>query len=495
MVESILHALIPHIVVAGAAIVIMLMIAARRMYRASFWVTALALAGAFVVVVGLPPGTQSVGSAPAASAGANPLLVFFLFDGSARFMGALVLAVNFLIALISFRYFSSYGENREEFHLLLLLETLGSLVLVASVHVVSFLLGLELLSVPLYGLLGYVRDRDLPFEAATKYFVLTAGASAVIVFGFSLLYYQEGTLSLVEMSQKISANLNPVSGAGLVLVLSGLAFKLAVFPFHMWAADVYEGSPLPSTAVIATASKIAVFAFLYRFVGPMLSVSADVPARRSIDLAVTVLAVASMLGGNLLALRQTNLKRLLAYSSTANLGYLLVPLAAGSAQSLQSAFFYLTIYAAANLGILATLTLFSSSASERVEIESYSGLLYRRPAVSLVFILMALSLAGLPLSAGFFGKLYLFQSGMAAGRWVLTGVFVAGSTIGLYYYLRMVFVQISHGAAVAQGAQPAHFDTAVDPGSVITLAVAFVFILGIGIFPEQLLSLLNVLGI
>ena len=312
------------------------------------------------------------------------------------------------------------------------------------------------------------------------------------------------TLSLAELSQKLAVGLKAVTGAGLVLVLAGLAFKLAVFPFHMWAADVYEGSPLPSTAVIATASKIAVFAFLYRFLGPMLHPSAagsavtGGSALHSVDLALTVLAVASMLGGNLLALRQTNVKRLLAYSSTANLGYLLVPLAAGSPQSLHSAFFYLAIYAAANMGILGTLTLFSSSATEAADLDEYTGLLYRRSAVSASFILMALSLAGLPLSAGFFGKLYLFEAGMAAGRWLLIGVFVAGSTIGLYYYLRLVFVQLSRGSepgAAPAGGATSLVDTAANPDALVTLAVTFVFVLGIGIFPQQLLSLLQTVGL
>lgn len=487
MVSNIVNSLLPEIVIAGTSIVVMLMIAAKRMYGPSFWVTTIGLTAAFVVMLVMRPAPLAGG----------PVALFFALDGAAQFMGALVLAVNILTVLISYRYYSDYDDNREEFHLLLLLETLGSLVLVASSHFVSFLLGLELLSVPLYGLLGYVRDRDLPFEAATKYFVLTAGASAIIVFGFALIYYQEGTLSLPGLSQKLAGGLNAVTGAGLVLVLAGLAFKLAVFPFHMWAADVYEGSPLPSTAVIATASKIAVFAFLYRFLGPMLHPANGGSALHSLDLAITVLAVASMLGGNLLALRQSNIKRLLAYSSTANLGYLLVPLAAGSPQSLHSAFFYLTIYAAANLGILGTLTLFSSSATESAGLDDYSGLLYRRPAVSAGFILMALSLAGLPLSAGFFGKLYLFEAGMAAGRWVLIGVFVAGSTIGLYYYLRLVFVQLNRGpdaVTAPAGGATSLVDTAANPGALVTLAVTFLFVLGIGIFPQQLLSLLQTVG-
>ncbi len=489
MVSSIVVALLPQIVVAATSIVVMLMIAAKRMYTPSFWVTTTGLTVAFVVMIVARAAQPEVG----------PVSIFFALDGASRFMGALVLAVNILTALLSYRYYRDYDDNREEFHLLLLLETLGSLVLVASSHFVSFLLGLELLSVPLYGLLGYVRDRDHPFEAATKYFVLTAGASAIIVFGFALIYYQTGTLSLPELSQKLTTGLDAVTAAGLVLVLAGLAFKLAVFPFHMWAADVYQGSPLPSTAVIATASKIAVFAFLYRFLGPMLHPAAGASVLHSLDLAITVLAVASMLGGNLLALRQTNVKRLLAYSSTANLGYLLIPLAAGSPQSLHSAFFYLAVYAAANMGILGTLTLSSTSASESTELDDYTGLLYRRPVVSAGFILMALSLAGLPLSAGFFGKLYLFEAGMAAGRWVLIGVFVAGSVIGLYYYLRLVFVQLSRSPVVETGTPgtptpTALTDTAANPGALVTLAVTFVFVLGIGIFPQQLLSLLRTVG-
>ncbi|HUX14107.1 MAG TPA: NADH-quinone oxidoreductase subunit N [Spirochaetia bacterium] len=489
MGNHVIASLIPYLIVAGTSIIVMLMIAARRMYRASFWVTVAGLCASLYAMVTIQPVLVPGG----------PVAVLFAFDGASRFMGVLVLAVNILTVLISYRYFRDYQDRREEFHLLLLLETLGSLVLVASAHVISFLLGLELLSVPLYGLLGYLRDRDLPFEAATKYFVLTAGASAIIVFGFAIIYYQTGTMSLPVLAQKFATNLDPASAAGVALVLSGLAFKLAIFPFHMWAADVYQGSPLPSTLVIATASKIAVFAFLYRFLGPLLqsATGSHSGGSHTVYLAITVLAIGSMLGGNLLALRQTNIKRLLAYSSTANLGYLLVPLAVGSADSTRAAFFYLAVYAASNLGILAMLTLFSDATTETAELESYTGLLYRKPAVSFGFILMALSLAGLPLSAGFFGKLFLFETGIAGGRWLLTSVFVAASVIALSYYLRLVYVQISRREAAPTAAEPGSAPVlttfAANPGALVAIAVAVLFVLAIGIFPETLLSLLRVL--
>ncbi len=440
MDNAMIDSLIPFIIAGGTSIVVMLLIAVRRLYMVSWTVTILGLAAALFADIAVP-----------ATGMGGPL---FMFDTAARYFEALVLIVNILVGLLSYRYFQGYPENREEFHLLLLLETIGSLMLVSSANFVSFIIGLELLSVPLYAMLGYVRNRDLPLEAATKYFILTAVASAILVFGLGLVYFETGSLALSSIGRTMSNAGAPdtVLIAGLVLVLGGLSFKLAVFPFHMWAADVYEGSPLPATAVISTVSKIAVFAFLYRFFLPIMQLHSGSGALSGgLVVSVIVLAVGSMLAGNFLALKQTNIKRILAYSSTANLGYLLIPLVTGAADSAQAAFFYLSIYAFTNIGVLGVLTAHSSHAGEQMEMDSYTGLLYRRPFQSIVFILMMLSLAGLPISAGFFGKLYLFKTAVNGSQWVLTAVFVAASAIGLYYYLKLVYVQITRKQSVGTG--------------------------------------------
>ncbi|HUX51705.1 MAG TPA: NADH-quinone oxidoreductase subunit N [Spirochaetia bacterium] len=474
MDSAMVGSLIPLMIVGAATIIIMLLVAVRRMYGLTWAITVIGLGAALIADL----------IVPASNAGA-PL---FRFDAAAQYFSALLLLVNLIVALLSHRFIGEYRENREEFYLLLLLETTGSVMLVASSHFISFIIGLELLSVPLYAMLGYVRNSDLSLEAATKYFILTAVASAIVVFGLGLIYFQTGSLTLSSITDRIAASgLDPLLVTGLGLVFAGLAFKLAVFPFHMWAADVYEGSPLPATAVISTASKVAVFAFLYRMFQPVLSHNTG-----GLAVAIVVFAAGSMVVGNFLALKQTNIKRLLAYSSTANLGYLLIPLVSGTADSPQAAFFYLSVYAFTNLGILGVMTMRSSPDAESTESSSYAGLLYRRPLLALVFILMLLSLAGLPISAGFFAKLYLFKTSIQGAQWFLSAVFVLASATGLYYYLRLVFVQTMHAkAGVGDGPEPAKEQKVRNPATVAAMLVAAAIILVLGLYPSLLLSLLQ----
>ncbi len=346
----------------------------------------------------------------------------------------------------------------------------------------------------IFGVSGRVKRPgafDLPTESATKYFILTAVASAVVVFGLGLVYYQSGTMKIDEIGSRLMTNgtADPLPAVGILFVLGGLAFKLAVFPFHMWAADVYQGAPLPSTAVIATVSKISVFVFLYRFASPAL-----VSSYAGVRIALIVLAIGSMLVGNWLALRQQDLKRIIAYSSTANLGYLLIPLISSGTHAAQAALFYLTMYSATTLGMLGVMTVLSSPSHERSSLSEYRGLTWNRPFLSTVLILMLLSLAGVPVTIGFFGKLYLFQVGVAGARWVLSAIFVAASALGLYYYLRVVVVQLSRESPEAgdQGAgQPG--SSRVPPLAGAALVTAIVVFLGV--YPTPLVALLGLSGI
>lgn len=471
MTDQTLLAFVPYMVVGAASILVMLTIGIKRSYLLSWLITVAGLAAGFVLLFLIPwPGANGT---------------LFAFTAPVKYFNGLIIASDFVIVLYSYRYMKAYPENREEFYLLLLLATLGAMLLAAAIHFISFLVGLEILSVSLYPLLGYVRNTELPTESATKYFILTAVASAVVVFGLGLVYYQSGTMRIDRIGSHLMTNgtADPLTAVGVLFVLGGLAFKLAVFPFHMWAADVYQGSPLPSTAVIATVSKISVFVFLYRFVAPTL-----VSSYAGVRIALIVLAIGSMLVGNWLALRQQDLKRIIAYSSTANLGYLLIPLVSSGTHAAQAALFYLTMYSATTLGMLGVMTVLSSPAHELSALSEYRGLTWNRPLLSIVLILMLLSLAGVPVTVGFFGKLYLFQVGVAGARWVLSAIFVAASALGLYYYLRVVVVQLDREAAAGASAP-------VQPLAGAALAIVTAVVVFFGVYPTPLIALLGLSGI
>jgi len=475
-----LISLLPLLIVAAGSILVMLAIAIRRMYRVTVVLTFLTLAGALIADV-LVPGSGRIG-------------VLVTTGGLSQFGIGLVLVANLVVVLIASGYLAGYVENREEYYLLLLLETLGAGFLIAAVHFVSFLLGLELLSISLYALLAYVRTSHLANEAGIKYFILTAAASAVLLFGLSLVYFDLGTMSVADVSAALTApgTLTPLLGAGIALTVAGIAFKLGLVPFHMWVADVYEGSPLPSTASIATVSKIAVFVFLYRLFGDVVYQAA--PSVRS---AFVVLAVASMLGGNWLALLQRNIKRILAYSSTANFGYLLLALVAGGAGGLQAGVFYLTVYAFTILGLFAVLTLISGPGEEHVDLDDVRGFAHAHPLLSASFVIMLLSLAGVPVTGGFLGKIYLFKAGVDAALWMLSAVFIAGSSIALFYYLRIVAVQVEGPEQESETGSHSGGELTArrSAGAAIAVGLLVLVVVVLGAYPAPLLSLLQAVGI
>ncbi|HEX7940654.1 MAG TPA: proton-conducting transporter membrane subunit, partial [Gemmatimonadaceae bacterium] len=300
----------PLVIVAATVVVVTIAVSVRRSHRVTAILTLAGLAVAFVV---LSAAWRTRGSPPVAAA----LLVM---DAYARLYAGLVLAATAAVALLSYGYLDEWREQREEYYLLLLLASLGALILVAAAHFVSFFLGLELLSVSLYGLIAYPRRRADAIEAGLKYLVLAATSAAFLLFGIALIYADAGTLAFAQMPlAAIRTPAGAATAAGIALIIVGFGFKLALVPFHLWTPDVYQGAPAPITAFVATVSKGAMFALLFRFFSLI-----DVPAHRALWIAFALLAAASMIVGNLLALMQDNVKRLLAYSSIAHLGYLLV---------------------------------------------------------------------------------------------------------------------------------------------------------------------------
>ena len=281
-------------------------------------------------------------------------------------------------------------------------------------------------------------------EASVKYLVLSAAASGILLFGIALVYAQTGTLEFTSVVNVPSITEGLGDGftiAALILVFVGIAFKLSLAPFHMWTPDDYEGSPLPVTTYLATVGKAAMFVVLLRFIEASEALAFD-----SFILVISLVAVASILAGNLLALVQSNLKRILAYSSIAHMGYLLIAIVASyfvqGSISVEAVTIYLVAYVIMSAGAFGVASVVSSSEQEFNRIEDYQGLFWRSPWLAAVFTGMLLSLAGIPLTIGFIGKFYIFFAGVEAALWVLLAVLIIGSGIGLYYYLRIVYCML-----------------------------------------------------
>lgn len=414
-------ALLPALILAVGALVVMLLAAWNCSHGMASRTTAIAQALALTAV---PIASNVI---------PRPVTSLLLVDEFTLFYAALILIGGLGVSLLSHGYLDGTLDRHNEYYALILLASLGGLVLVMAIHAASFFLGLELLSVSLYVLLAYRRDEPRALEAGIKYLLLSAAASAFVLFGLALLYFSTGELAFAAMQPSFEGTGRAVFLVGLALILTGIGFKLAVVPFHLWAADVFQGSPLPVTAFVATISKIAVVGLLLR---------ALVHTGGNTDEAVTgalgTLAVASMFLGNLLALIQENVKRLLAYSSIAHLGYLLVAVVAGGALGAEAVGFYVAAYMVTMLGIFGVLILLSKPYVEVERVEDLGGLLWRDPLAGASWVLAVLSLAGVPLTAGFVIKFYVVVAGLSGDRWLLVLFFVVNSVIGLFYYLKLI---------------------------------------------------------
>ena len=422
-------ALLPLITIAATAIVVMIAIAIRRNHKASIVIS---LLGVSAALTSLPLS---------ASAAPRQITSLLVLDSYSRLYMAVLLGASGFVFLFAYDYLKRRQERPEEFYLLVLLATTGAMVLVVSRNFASFFLGLELLSVALYSLIAYVRTESASIEAGIKYLILAASSSSILLFGLALIYAESGSMELSQFAAVVTRTSGPPSTfllIGLMLVLTGIGFKLAVVPFQLWTPDVYEGAPLPVTAFIATVSKAGMFAFLLRWFHVH-----DVGVAGAPGLVLTIIAIASMLTGNLLALSQTNVKRILAFSSIAHMGYLLVALLAGGPLGAPAATYYLIAYAATILGAFGLMTILSGPRYEAASIDDYRGLFWKMPIVAGAFTTTLLSLAGIPITAGFLGKFYVIAAGASESRWVLLFTLVASSTIGLFYYLRIIVAMYS----------------------------------------------------
>jgi NADH-quinone oxidoreductase subunit N len=490
--------ILPQAIVAATAVVVMGAIAVRRSPGIALSLSLAGLAAAFVALVASAASGGAGGAA--AVARVTPL---FVVDGYARIFAGLILLTALAVLLLSAGYLRRAGEPAEEYCLLLLLATLGAIVLVASRHFASLFLGLEILSVSLYALIAYPRRRSDAAEAAVKYLILAGFSSAFLLFGMALLYARLGTLEFGELATRLRALpgamgaatplarpiADPLVLAGLALMLAGIGFKLAVVPFHMWTPDVYQGAPAPVTAFVASASKGAVLAVLLRFAGALGLM--HTPAFAWL---IALIAIASMFAGNLLALRQASLKRLLAYSSIAHLGYLLIALLAGGAAGMEAVIFYLVAYTATTLGAFGVITVVSGPAGDLDALDGYAGLGSRRPWLAGTLAAMLLSLGGIPLTAGFIGKFLVIRAGVGAAQWALVILLAVNSAISIYYYLRVVVAMYlresdAQGAPGTPGAPPA-VRVPVPAIAKLTLALLVIALFWLGVWPGPLLRII-----
>ena len=465
--------ILPLIVLAAAPVAIMLTITVRRSYEVS---AALAFLGLAVALALLPV---------ASTQGNRQSTMLLLMDNYALFYMGLLFATALVLVLLSYRYLKVHSGNHEEFWMLLLLATLGSAVMVASVHFASFFLGLEVLSISLYALIGYHRTSAIGAEAAVKYLVLAAVSTAFLLFGMALVYAETGSMEFGQIAAARGGLGDPervVFLAGMGLMVVGIGYKLAVVPFHMWAPDVYEGAPVPVTALIATVSKGGMFAVLLR-----LFTQIGFRADDELFWLFTAVAIASMFAGNLLALLQNNVKRILAYSSIAHLGYLLTAFLASGSLAVTAVTFYFIAYFVASVGSFGVMTVLSGPDRDADQIEDYRGLFWTRPWLAGVFTIMLLSMAGMPLTAGFVGKFYLVAAGAQSSLWALVMILVATSVIGLFYYLRIIVAMYSQPSEEEGGAG---FPALPSPSETVVLAMATALSVWLGVYPSALIHII-----
>ena len=472
--SSDLLALLPLLVLGGAIVVVMLAAAFSRHERVPML---LALLGLALALASLPLAQQ------VAPRQVTPLL---LMDSFALFYMGLVFAATFAVVVFSFAYFSrdDAGRDHRALYILLLLAALGSAVLVASTHFASFLLALELLSVSLFALIAFARHAPRALEAAIKYLVLAGLSSAFLMFGMALIYADGGSLQFAHIAALASGGGHDTFLLiGLALLVVGIGFKLGVVPFHMWTPDIYEGASAPVAALVATISKGAMLALMVRYF-----VLSGGYQSTSVVLALTWIAIASMLVGNLLALLQDNVKRILAYSSIAHLGYMLVAFVAGGALAVEAIGYYLAAYFVAMVGAFGAVSLLSNGAglTDTERLEDYRGLAWRRPWLAGAFTAMLLSLAGIPLTMGFVAKFYIIVAGADVSLWLPIIVLVVGSAIGLVYYLRIIATMYSPLDESSKAVLPP-----VALASGLTLAVLTLLLLWFGVAPQSLMQLLT----
>jgi NADH-quinone oxidoreductase subunit N len=403
-----------------------------------------------------------------------------VMDAYALFFNIIIGYATGLVLLLSMDYMRREGVESGEFYILVLLSSLGMMLMAAAGDLIIIFLGLETMSISLYVLAGFFRNRLEAGEASMKYFLLGAFASGFFLYGIALVFGATGSTNLDRIANAVAAGAgrDPMLVIGLGLLLVGFGFKISSVPFHMWAPDVYEGAPTSVTAFIATGSKAAAFAALLRvLLTAMRGAPIDWP------MLLWVLAVLTMTVGNVVALVQLNLKRMLAYSSIAHVGYMLVGVVAGGALGNGSVLFYLLVYTFTTAGAFGAILLLERNGREAVQLADYGGLAIRHPLLAVALSVFLLSLIGIPPTAGFVGKFYLFGAAVKSGYVWLAVIGVLNSAVAAYYYLRLIVFMYMR--------EPEGAPTVLAPSfsGALALVVALWGVVQLGVAPGPLFDL------
>jgi NADH-quinone oxidoreductase subunit N len=457
----------PFLILASAPLIIMIVVSILRNYDVIYGFSVLSLSAAFSSIFFIIP------SAP------HSIEPLFIIDIYSIFFLGIILISALLVTFLSYDYIKQLDGVREEYYIVLFSSTLGASLLAVANHFILFFLGIETLSISLYILIAFQRAKSNSIEAGIKYLILASVSSAFLLFGMALIYTASGTMQFgaIAIATGKSGQLSPLMISGFGMMMVGIGFKLALVPFHMWTPDVYQGAPAPVSAYVATVSKGAVMAILIRLFFNIKGFD-----NHYLFIAVSGIAVLSMFVGNILAIMQKNIKRLLGYSSIANMGYLIIILLTGSNSGIQASVFYLVSYFITTLGAFGVISLLSTYEYEAEKIEDFKGLFWKRPWIAIVFTLSLLSLAGIPVTAGFIAKFYVILEGMKAGLMVLIISMIINSVIGLYYYLRIITTLFS-------SASDRRLPVLSLTGN-ITLAIVGISILLLGIYPGWLVEII-----
>ncbi len=465
----------PQAVLAGFAILVMLfdpfLPARRKLILGWFALFGVFGAGAAAVWASFSPGPAFGGS--------------ITTDSFSLYFIALFLGVAALTLLGSFGYLERDHIQHGEFYALILMATLGMCFMAASTELIMVFLGLEISSISTYVLAGFKRTDPLGNEASLKYFLLGSFATAFFLYGVAFIYGATGTTNLLALNSRLAlaSQWSPLAWMALILMFIGLAFKVSTVPFHIWTPDVYQGAPAPVTAFLSVGPKAAAFAVLLRLflgaLGPAGHISLQV---------LWVSAVLTMIVGNLAALWQSNVKRLLAYSAIAHAGFVLVGIAAGGPEGTRSVLFYLAVYALMNVGAFLLVAHLAGPGEQRTQIEDYTGLAAERPGAAALVTVFMLSLGGLPTTAGFFAKFYVFRAAVHANLIGLTIIAVLTSVVSIYYYLRLVVVMYM------QEGKPATSSARLPWALRAALAISVAGIFYLGLYPGDFLFLTGLAG-
>jgi NADH-quinone oxidoreductase subunit N len=402
-----------------------------------------------------------------------------VLDPFAIFFKLIFLVAAALSIAISLKYLDIERENHGEYYALILFATMGMMFMAGAVDLVTLYIALETMAISTYILVGFLRSNQRSNEASMKYFLLGAFSSAILLYGMSLLYGLSGSTRFVDIAEALSRRpiTDPISLMAMITLSAGMFFKIAAVPFHQWTPDAYEGAPTSITAFMSVAVKAASFAMMVR-----IFMVAIYPLRPQWVAIMAAVSVMTMTIGNIAAITQSNVKRLLAYSSISHAGYVLIGFIAGNETGLTAIPLYLLIYTFTNLGVWAVVVALRRKDVIGEHIDDMAGLFFRHPAGAVLMLIFLLSLAGIPPTAGFIGKYYLFAAAIETGHNVLAVIAVLNAAISIYFYFRIVVSMFMREATEKTGLTYA-------PGLTMTLAIATVFTLLIGIYPDPFIAM------